>query len=114
LEKLAFFLANAALLYVFYRIAKKKDFLSFMSNGRWFLTWLAVGVFTLMDELTSIYYAPFEAFRFIGLKAIVYIALTSILIRFLSTRMVEISEVLENNNIKGGRLFHPLQFLPFL
>jgi len=58
-----------------------------------------------MDELTSIYYAPFEAFRFIGFKAIIYIALTSILIRFLSTRMVEISEILEANRIKGGGVY---------
>lgn len=58
-----------------------------------------------MDELTSIYYAPFEAFRFIGLKAIIYIGLTSILIRFLSTRMVEIGEILEVNNIRGGGVY---------
>jgi amino acid transporter len=76
-----------------------------MFNGKWLLTWLAVGIITLMDELTSIYYAPFEAFRFIGIKAIFYIALTSILIRFLSTRMVEIGEILEKNNIRGGGVY---------
>ncbi len=76
-----------------------------MHNGKWLLTWLAVGIITLMDELTSIYYAPFEAFRFIGLKAIIYIALTSILIRFLSTRMVEVGEILEKNNIRGGGVY---------
>jgi hypothetical protein len=84
---------------------KKKNFLSYIHNGKWLLTWLAVGIFTLMDELTSIYYAPFEAFRFIGLKAIIYIGLTSILIRFLSTRMVEIGEILEVNNIRGGGVY---------
>ena len=76
-----------------------------MYNGKWMLTWLAVGIITLMDELTSIYYAPYEAFRFIGLKAIIYIALTSILIRFLSTRMVEVGEILERNNIRGGGVY---------
>lgn len=76
-----------------------------MHNGKWMLTWLAVGIITLMDELTSIYYAPFEAFRFIGIKAIFYISLTSILIRFLSTRMVEIGEILEKNNIRGGGVY---------
>ncbi|MFZ5948712.1 MAG: APC family permease [Stygiobacter sp.] len=84
---------------------RKKNFLSYIHNGKWLLTWLAVGIFTLMDELTSIYYAPFEAFRFIGLKAIIYIGLTSILIRFLSTRMVEIGEILEVNNIRGGGVY---------
>lgn len=58
-----------------------------------------------MDELTSIYYAPSEALRFIGVKAIFYISLTSILIRFLSTRMVEIGEILEKNNIRGGGVY---------
>lgn len=84
---------------------KKKNYLSFLEGGRWWLTWFAVGIITLMDEVTSIYYAPFEAYRFIGIKAIIYIALTSILIRFLSTRMVEISEILEANNIKGGGVY---------
>jgi amino acid transporter len=87
------------------KVMRKKDFLSFMYNGKWLLTWLAVAIITLMDELTSIYYAPFEAFRFIGLKAIIYIALTSILIRFLSTRMVEIGEILEKNNVRGGGVY---------
>jgi amino acid transporter len=58
-----------------------------------------------MDELTSIFYAPFEAYRFIGIKAIAYIALTSLFIRFLSTRMVEIAEILEVHNIKGGGVY---------
>lgn len=84
---------------------RKKNFLTYIHNGKWLLTWLAVGIFTLMDELTSIYYAPYEAFRFIGLKAIIYIGLTSILIRILSTRMVEIGEILEVNNIKGGGVY---------
>jgi len=48
-----------------------------------------------MDELTSVFYAPAEAFRFIGPAAIFFIALTSILIRFFSSRLVEISEILE-------------------
>ncbi|MCU7489938.1 MAG: APC family permease [Ignavibacteria bacterium] len=96
---------NILLVAIFIKVMSKKDFLSYLFNGRWWLTWIAVGIITLMDELTSVYYAPFEAFRFIGIKAIVYIALTSILIRFLSTRMVEISEILEANNIKGGGVY---------
>lgn len=100
-----YFIVNLLLVIVFIYIMRKKNFLSYIHNGKWLLTWLAVGIFTLMDELTSIYYAPFEAFRFIGLKAIIYIGLTSILIRFLSTRMVEIGEILEVNNIRGGGVY---------
>ena len=96
---------NVALVGVFIYIMKKKNYLSFLEGGRWWLTWFAVGIITLMDEVTSVYYAPFEAYRFIGIKAIIYIALTSLLIRFLSTRMVEISEILEANNIKGGGVY---------
>lgn len=105
METTAFIVINTLLVILFARLVMKKDYLTYLYNGKWWLTWLAVGIITLMDELTSIYYAPFEAFRFIGLKAIMYIALTSVLIRFLSTRMVEISEILEANNIKGGGVY---------
>lgn len=105
METLLFIAANLALVIAFVYLTRKKDFLSFLYNGKWMLTWLAVGIITLMDELTSIYYAPFEAFRFIGIKAIFYIALTSVLIRFLSTRMVEIGEILEKNNVRGGGVY---------
>jgi len=105
METFSFIVANVGLVAAFVYITRKKEFLSFLYNGKWMLTWLAVGIITLMDELTSIYYAPFEAFRFIGIKAIFYIALTSVLIRFLSTRMVEIGEILEKNNIRGGGVY---------
>ncbi|MGE5621123.1 MAG: APC family permease [archaeon] len=101
----AYIIVNVLLVAGFIKLMSRKDYLSYLYNGRWWLTWIAVGIITLMDELTSIYYAPFEAFRFIGIKAVVYIALTSVLIRFLSTRMVEISEILEANNIKGGGVY---------
>jgi amino acid transporter len=100
-----FVVVNILLVYFFVKLILKKDFLTYLYNGRWWLTWLAVGIITLMDELTSIFYAPSEAYRFIGVKTIIYIALTSILIRFLSTRMVEIAEILEVNNIKGGGVY---------
>lgn len=105
METVVFIIINVALIGAFIQLTRKKDFLSYLYNGKWMLTWLAIGIITLMDELTSIYYAPSEALRFIGLKAIFYIALTSVLIRFLSTRMVEIGEILEKNNIRGGGVY---------
>jgi amino acid transporter len=105
MTSLAFVVLNIFLIAFFVKLITKKDFLTYLYNGRWWLTWIAVGIITLMDELTSIYYAPSEAYRFIGIKTIVYIALTSILIRFLSTRMIEIAEILEVNNIKGGGVY---------
>ncbi len=96
---------NVGLLAYFVYLWRKKNLLSYFDQGRWFLTWLSIAVITLMDELTSIFYAPSEAHRFIGQGAIFFIALTSLFIRFLSTRMVEIAEVLERHNIKGGGVY---------
>ncbi|HSQ74434.1 MAG TPA: amino acid permease, partial [Bacteroidota bacterium] len=90
---------------VFLWLFRKKDLLAYFSAGRWWLTWLSIAVITLMDELTSIFYAPSEAFRFIGTYAIPFIAVTSLLMRFLSTRMVEIAEILEHHNIRGGGVY---------
>ncbi|HCV43000.1 MAG TPA: amino acid transporter, partial [Bacteroidetes bacterium] len=84
---------------------RKKNLLSYFSGGRWWLTWLSIAVITLMDELTSIFYAPSEAHRFIGSYAIAFIAITSLFMRFLSSRMVEIAEILEHHNIRGGGVY---------
>ncbi len=90
---------------VFLWLSRKSNLLSYFSGGRWWLTWLSIAVITLMDELTSIFYAPAEAWRFIGSHAIAFIAITSLLMRFLSTRMVEIAEILEHHHIKGGGVY---------
>ncbi|MDH7516411.1 MAG: APC family permease [Bacteroidota bacterium] len=95
----------AALTVLFFRLWRKKDLLAVFQHGRWWLTWFAISVITMMDELTSIFYAPAEAFRFIGESAIIFIALTSILMRFLSTRMTEIAQILEHHDIKGGGVY---------
>ncbi len=84
---------------------RKKDLLSYFSDGRWWLTWVSVGVISLMDELTSIFYAPAEAYRFIGMYAIAFLAITSLFMRFVSTRMVEIAEILEHHKIRGGGVY---------
>ena len=98
-------LANLALVAVFARLLLKRDLLGFAQGGKWYLTWLSIGVITLMDELTSVFYAPAEAHRFIGIQAIFFIAFTSILMRLLSSRMVEIAQILERNGIRGGGVY---------
>jgi len=105
LENLVLIILNVGLVIVFVRLFRKKNLLSYFSGGRWWLTWLSIAVITLMDELTSIFYAPGEAWRFIGMHAIAFIAITSLLMRFLSTRMVEIAEILEHHQIKGGGVY---------
>lgn len=96
---------NVLLIAVFGFALTRKNLLAYFSQGKWWLTWLSIAVITLMDELTSIFYAPSEAFRVIGTNAIVFIIVTSLLIRIISQRMVEIAEILEHHNIKGGGVY---------
>lgn len=61
----ALLVLNVALLLLFGFLMRRPRLLGFAKGGRWYLTWLATGVITLMDELTSIFYVPAEAYRFI-------------------------------------------------
>lgn len=96
---------NGVLVAFFVYLWRKKNLLSSFEGGKWYLSWLAVAVITLMDELTSIYYAPAEAHRFIGVNAVFFIAFTSLVIRFLATRMTEIARILERHGIRGGGVY---------
>lgn len=96
---------NLLLLILFIRLLRVRSLLSYLSGGRWWLTWLSIGIITFMDEFTSIFYAPSEAHRFIGIRAIFFLIFTSIFIRFSTTRMAEIAEILEKNGIKGGGVY---------
>ncbi|MDI6809170.1 MAG: APC family permease [Candidatus Eisenbacteria bacterium] len=98
-------LLNVAILVLFVKLLLTKNLLVYFKGGRWWLTWFSVAIITLMDELTSVFYAPSEAWRFIGENAIIYIALTSIFMHFSTTRMVEVAQILEKNNIKGGGVY---------
>jgi amino acid transporter len=99
------FLLNVGLVVGFGLLLRRKGLLGYAKGGRWYLTWLATGVITLMDELTSVFYAPAEAHRFIGTQAIFFIAFTSLLMRVLSSRMVEIAQILERNDMRGGGVY---------
>lgn len=105
MQTLTLVLVNAVLVGLFAYLLTRKSLLTVFSDGRAWLTWLAVAVITLMDEFTSVFYAPAEAYRFLGISAIFFIALTSIIIRFYSTRLVEIAEILEENNLIGGGVY---------
>ena len=98
-------LLNLLLVAVFWKLLRRADLLGYAKGGRFYLSWFAVGLITLMDELTSIFYAPAEAHRFIGVSAIFFIAATSLVMRVLSSRMVEIAEILELNKIRGGGVY---------
>lgn len=96
---------NAGLIFFFVILLRRKNLLFYGHGQRVWLTYLAVGVITFMDEFTSIFYAPAEAYRFIGLSAIVFIAITSLLVRFICTRLTEIAEILEHHDLIGGGVY---------
>ncbi len=96
---------NIGLVVAFALLLRRPQLLGFAKAGKWYATWLAIGVITLMDELTSVFYAPAEAHRFIGGRAIFFIAVTSLLMRVLSSRMVEIAQILELNDLRGGGVY---------
>src|SRR5213594_2622018 len=102
---LALFWLNVGLLALFAVLVQREGLLGFARGGKWCLTWLATGIITLMDELTSIFYVPAEAHRFIGTRAIFFIAITSLVMRVLSTRMVEIAQILERHDLRGGGVY---------
>ncbi|MBU0504810.1 MAG: APC family permease [bacterium] len=103
---MTFIILNAILISIAIYLFTKKDLLSYYKSGMLWLSWLAIGVITLMDELTSIYYAPSEAYRYIGVTAIIFLPLTSLFIRYLSTRMIKIAEILERHKMKGGGVYN--------
>jgi amino acid transporter len=105
MKTIALTILNLFLAGLFIFILRKPNLLTFHHSGRWWLTWLAIAIITLMDEFTSIFYAPAEAYRFIGPSAIVFIALTSVLVRFMSTRFTEIAEILEHHGLIGGGVY---------
>lgn len=96
---------NASLFILFFILLRRPNLLTYHRGGKIWLTYLAIGIITLMDEFTSIFYVPAEAYRFIGLNAIAFIAITSILVRFISTRLTEIAEILEHHNLIGGGVY---------
>lgn len=106
MEKIILWSANIGLIAFFIYLFTRKNLLTYFKNGRLWLSWLAIGVITLMDEFTSLFYAPSEAHRFIGFAAILFIPLTAIFIRFLTTRMVEIAEILHLHGLKGGGVYN--------
>jgi amino acid transporter len=98
-------LINLTLVGIVIAILRKPDFLTYYRGGRFWLTWFAVAIITLMDELTSVFYAPAEAYRFIGPSAIIFIAFTAVFIHYMTTRLVEIAEILEYHGVFGGGVY---------
>ena len=95
---------NAVVIGFFVWLSRKKNLLSSFSDGKWWLTWFSIAIITLLDKRTSIFYVPAESYTIVGVSTFVFIILTSILMRFLSNRMVVMAYIPELNNIKGALL----------
>jgi hypothetical protein len=96
---------NISLIALFFFLLRRQGILTYYQGGRFWLTWFAVAMITLMDELTSVFYAPAEAHRFLGPAAMVFIAFTAVFIHYMTTRLVEIAEILEHHGIFGGGVY---------
>jgi len=96
---------NISLLIIFILLLRRRGLLTYYFGGRVWLTFFAVAIITLMDELSSVFYAPAEAYRFIGPAAIVFIAFTAVFIHYMTTRLVEIAEILEHHKVFGGGVY---------
>jgi len=96
---------NLGLLGLFGYLMRRSELLSYFKNGRWWLTFFSIAIITLMDELTSVFYAPAEAYRFIGPSAIIFIAFTAVFIHYMTTRLVEIAGILEHHGLIGGGVY---------
>jgi len=105
MKALVLILLNGLLVGLFIYLIRRTTLLTYYHGGRIWLTWFAVAIITLMDELTSVFYAPAEAYRFIGPSAIVFIAFTAVFIHYMTTRLVEIAEILEHHKIFGGGVY---------
>jgi hypothetical protein len=59
---------NLSLVVLFTHLLRRPGLLSFYQRGRWWLTWLGIAIITLMDEFTSVFYAPAEVSRSYDVK----------------------------------------------
>ena len=105
MKTIALIVLNLSLLGLCIFLFTRRRLLTYHHNRQLWLTWLSVAIITLMDEFTDVFFAPAESYRFIGAGALVFIALTSLLMRFMSTRYTEIAEILEKHNIIGGGVY---------
>jgi amino acid transporter len=104
-ETLFFVLFNLILLLAGIRLMKRRNLVIQFSGGRWWLTWLSIALITFIIELSSIFFAPAEILRSIGPNIFFFILISYLFYHYLSTRFVEISEVMEINGIKDGGVY---------
>lgn len=87
-------------------VSKNRSMLLYQKGNMVYLGFLGIGIITVMDVLTSIFYAPGEAFRMVGYNAIFFMPLTAFLIATFAFSMTEIAQILERLEHKGGGVYN--------
>jgi hypothetical protein len=100
---IALIVLNVSLLGLFLFLFSRPHLLTYHQDRRLWLTWLSIGVITLMDECTSPFWDSWASL--IGIGAVFFLALTNLLMRFMSFRYAEIAEILERHKLIGGGVY---------
>jgi amino acid transporter len=87
------------------KLKANKDSIYYHKNGTLYLGFLGVGVITVMDVITSIFYAPAESFRFVGYDTILFMPMTAIIVAAFAFSMTEIARIMEKFGYKGGGVY---------
>jgi amino acid transporter len=94
-----------AITYFLRLLKSKRDNISYTKNGIVYLGFLGVGVITVMDVITSVFYAPAESFRFVGYDSILFMPLTALIVAAFAFSMTEIARIMEKFGYKGGGVY---------
>ena len=84
-------IALGAVLFVtilFKKLKENKTNIYYEKNGAIYLGFLGVGVITVMDVLTSVFYAPAESYRFVGYDTMLFMPMTALAIAGFAFSMV--------------------------
>ncbi|MDD3467787.1 MAG: amino acid permease, partial [Campylobacterales bacterium] len=87
------------------KLKEQKDSIYYKKNGALYLGFLGVGVITVMDVITSVFYAPAESFRFVGYDTLLFMPMTALIVAAFAFSMTEIARIMEKFGYKGGGVY---------
>jgi len=99
------FLFNLILIIFLLKLSRRKNFLIEFSAGRWWFTFISISLPVLILQLSSIFYATGESFKYLGYHSIFFIIFSTFFYNYISTRYIEIAEILHHHKINGEGLF---------
>jgi amino acid transporter len=96
---------NLFFLFFFFKTLSKKSLLIEFSGGRWWLTHVSAALPILIIQLSSVFYATGESFKYLGYHSVLFILLASVFYNYISSRYIEISEIMSHHKINGEGIF---------